>query len=217
CVWEGQQLPDHGEVWARVWDMRVDSNTLYGRVKCETVPLLFEREITLQNDRCLVSYTLTNLSERAQPYIWAWHALWDMRGLCLEIPGLKKVVPVHEDTFVGPLEKPVAWPLVNGHDLRNGDSWKGEKSTKVYICPEERVSSALLVWPEVSLEISWESDKVPYVGIWYNHGGFKGEYNVAIEPATGYYDRLDTALKRGMVSVLSSHGIERWCLQIKIK
>ncbi|MFN3661086.1 MAG: hypothetical protein ACK4TN_07625, partial [Brevinematales bacterium] len=139
------------------------------------------------------------------------------RGLSLDIPGLKRVVPVHENTFVGPLEHPVVWPVVNGHDLRNVESWKGEKSTKVYIHPEERVSSATLVWPDVSLHVSWESEKLPYFGIWYNHGGFKGEYNVAIEPATGYYDRLDTAFQRGMVSVLLPHGIQKWCLQIEVK
>lgn len=216
CLWEGKRLPDHGEIWAKSWEMNAEGNTLYGRVKCETIPLLFEREIQLGASRCLVSYTLTSLSEKEEPYLWAWHALWDMKGLSLEIPGITKVVPVHENTFVGPFEKPVAWPVVEGHDLRYPDSWQGEKSTKVYLSPDERISSATLVWPEVSLRVSWESEKIPYFGIWYNHGGFKGEYNVAIEPATGYYDRLDRAFRRGMVSLVPSHGVARWHLEIEV-
>ncbi|MFN3660668.1 MAG: hypothetical protein ACK4TN_05475, partial [Brevinematales bacterium] len=71
CIWEDKHLPDHGEVWARAWDMHVQGNILYGRVNCETLPLLFKREIVLQNNQCLVWYTLTNLSEKVQPYLWA--------------------------------------------------------------------------------------------------------------------------------------------------
>ncbi|MCX7883389.1 MAG: hypothetical protein N2314_09240 [Brevinematales bacterium] len=217
CCWRGRYFPDHGEVWARAWEMEVEGNILRGRVRCETLPLLFEREISLEENLCRVSYLLTNLSDEGVPYLWAWHALWDMKDLSLDIPGIEEVIPVHAETFLGEKDIPVSWPVCQGHDLRKPFVWKGEKTAKIYLPPHVRCSSAFLRWPGVCLAISWRSEYLPYLGIWYNHGGFKGEYNLAIEPATGYYDRLDEAYERGMISSLPARGTTSWTLALEIR
>jgi len=215
CPWEGKTLPDHGEIWARNWEVTPDTLSLTGRVRCEMLPLLFERAITLDGFRCHVAYQITNLSDVSQPYLWAWHALWDIEDLEIHLP-LEKVVVVHDHTFAGEKDEVVDWPLVRGHDLRRPWLWEGEKTTKLYALPSTHVSWARLTWPDVSLSIQWDDKKLPYLGIWYNHGGFKHEYNIAIEPATGYYDRLDEAFDRGMVSLLSPHETHTWYLDILV-
>ncbi len=216
CPWQNTTLPDHGEIWCQPWEMTGSQDTLTGHIRCTTLPLFFSRTIHLNNSTCTVSYEITNLSDTPQPYLWAWHALWDSRDLCLDLPGIGEVIPVHENTFLGPKDHPVPWPIVNNHDLRQPSSWQDKKTAKIYLPPHIRLSQASLTWPKVSLDISWQSDKLPYLGIWYNHGGFKNEYNLALEPATGFYDRLDEAVARNMVSILYPHEKHSWELHLTV-
>ncbi|URA09443.1 aldose epimerase family protein [Thermospira aquatica] len=216
CQWKDTILPDHGELWCQPWEMSASLSTLTGTIRCTTLPLLFSRTIHLDNTTCTVSYTIQNLSDIPQPYLWAWHALWDSRHLTLDLPGVSHVIPVHENTFLGPRENPVPWPIANNHDLRTPSTWEGKKTAKIYLPPDLSIHQAFLRWPEVSLHVRWQSEKLPYVGVWYNQGGFKNEYNLALEPATGYYDRLDEAFARNMVSVLPPHDSHSWELHLTI-
>ncbi len=49
-----------------------------------------------------------------------------------------------------------------------------------------------------TLYLKYDGDKIPYLGIWINDGGFKGMYNAAIEPATIPYDSPQNARARNM-------------------
>ena len=67
------------------------------------------------------------------------------------------------------------------------------------------------------LKMNFPVDKVPYVGIWINEGGFfegKGSFNMALEPCTGCPDKLETAIQRGEHALIKGGAKNSWSLDI---
>jgi hypothetical protein len=64
--------------------------------------------------------------------------------------------------------------------------------------------------------MSWPVDRVPWLGMWRNDGGYGGQYNIAPEPATGAMDRVDFSRMWGMGSVLEPGETREWHLAITI-
>jgi hypothetical protein len=62
--------------------------------------------------------------------------------------------------------------------------------------------------------MSYPVDKLPYLGIWVNEGGYKDQYNVALEPCTGALDRLDIAKQWKKVSTLKAKSEFSWYLNM---
>ena len=64
--------------------------------------------------------------------------------------------------------------------------------------------------------LSYPVNKLPYLGIWVNEGGYKDQYNIAPEPGTGALDRLDIAKQWNRVSVLKAKSEYSWYLNITL-
>ena len=47
--------------------------------------------------------------------------------------------------------------------------------------------------------IEWDNNVLPYLGFWITAGGFRGDYNCAWEPSSGYYDSVSRALRNNAV------------------
>ena len=43
---------------------------------------------------------------------------------------------------------------------------------------------------------------LPYLGVWITAGGFRGDYNCALEPSNGFYDDINTARQNGSLYIL---------------
>ena len=48
----------------------------------------------------------------------------------------------------------------------------------------------------------YDPEKLPYLGLWITAGGFRGDYNCALEPANGYYDSIPKAAESGSLCFL---------------
>lgn len=48
---------------------------------------------------------------------------------------------------------------------------------------------------DVQADIEWDNNVLPYLGFWITAGGFRGDYNCAWEPSSGYYDSVSRALR----------------------
>ncbi len=57
----------------------------------------------------------------------------------------------------------------------------------------------------------------PYLGVWITKGGFKGEYNCALEPSNGFYDSLALAYENKKIPLLKARGEDQWTIFIQIK
>ena len=52
---------------------------------------------------------------------------------------------------------------------------------------------------DVQADIEWDNNVLPYLGFWITAGGFRGDYNCAWEPSSGYYDSVSRALRNNAV------------------
>ena len=63
------------------------------------------------------------------------------------------------------------------------------------------------------LMLHYSPSVVPYLCVWLNNGGFKGMYNVALEPCTAPFDRPDSAQKAKCASIILPHDKVNFFLQ----
>ena len=63
----------------------------------------------------------------------------------------------------------------------------------------------------------YDADKVPYLGVWKTQGGYRGDYNIALEPCTGVYDDLYVANKIKKAAVIAPLGQYTWQFKMIIE
>src|SRR5579859_7225354 len=90
CVWQGRQLPDHGELWNLPWTVD-DASWGHGILKTTARPKLspfeFARTIELHQNEVRVEYQLTNRGDARERFLWAIHPLLRLQpGDQLDLP-----------------------------------------------------------------------------------------------------------------------------------
>lgn len=211
------EYPDHGEVWSspmkrKQWDR--EQQVLKMEFESAILDYQYEKKVALQGRSVLYSYRIKNRGEHTFPCIWAFHCLVryekDMRIL----------FPAGTDLFENVLDS--ASLGRKGTKYRTIHTDKGMKAEgsdylfdrvpdpkscsmeKYYVA--EKVSEGLCGYDYpsqgVRVRIHFDPKKLPYLGFFVTAGGFQGDYNCALEPSSGYYDSIETAVKNGRCPVL---------------
>jgi hypothetical protein len=178
-------LPDHGEAWRLPWDvLGQDARSVVMRCAGRLVPWGLARRIELEENRVSVSYTYTNRGPVAHHAYWCAHPLFKFeRGMGIGVPGGSGLARLAEGT-----------------------------SEKSFLAPGS-VDRVRLGWSSgAAIELVWDVSVTPYVGVWVCNGDLGGYRQVAIEPATGGYDRPDSTAPAPLVWP----GEElRWRLEVR--
>jgi hypothetical protein len=203
CTWRGRDLPDHGEVWNRAWE--VDSNAwqsgvLRTTIKLKSSPFVFERAITLRGREVLIDYKLLNLGDSEEDFVWAFHPLLRLvAGDKLELPGSTRT-------------------------LLNGQNWVDDVASEI---PDRNCAKAFAHpvsegWAAVKngvtgdrLEFVWNSSQNNSLGLWTTRGGWHGYHHFAIEPTNADDDSLVTASKRKRCGTVAGNGSVAWQLLLR--
>lgn len=216
-----RQLPDHGEVWLQ--GVELDRVSL-----CEVVirthlvlpvsPFRYEREIRLAGAVVEIRFRLENLSDEAEPWLWAWHPLFALvDGDHVELP--EKHCPFHVGASYGvePVHGDcITWPgIPQGLALdrlslnSDGSYLKGFlgalKRGQVCICNEGK---------QTFLKIDWDPERLLYLGFWLSQGGCLGLRQFALEPTNAPTDSLADAA--GPHTVLAPRQSVGWSLRISL-
>jgi hypothetical protein len=215
----GKTIPDHGELWSLPWEMRFSRGGLTGQVRGVALPYLFERELKIRGGRIYLRYRITNAG--TEPF----HGFWAFHGLCacgeesrIILPGVRRVVNVHESRVLGASGALHDFPVTKDlegkpYDLgRIGPAAAG-KAEKFYAEGRLRRGSAALTLDAGRLlySLTFPPGPVPHLAVWINEGGFKGEYNCALEPACGFRDSLADAVRAGGAPLLlPGRSREHW-------
>lgn len=198
------QWPDHGEIWALPWQCMFDSKGLYGRVQGVMHNYIFERHITLNGNEVNLAYRITNKDNRLLHGLWAFHGLVAVDEQTeILLPGVDKVINVHDSALLGDVDSLHSYPVnAAGIDLSKIAPPSTNKSEKYYVNGpvQEGNCSLLLNKQQLEYQLLFNPKKLPYLGIWINEGGFKNEYNVALEPCNGFYDTAEMAAKNGTLT-----------------
>ena len=209
-LWNDRRLryPDHGEIWNHAFQV-LEQGELSAKLswQSEAFSYLYEKSFSLEGEKLRIRYRICNPGREEIPCIWTWHGLMryeeDMRILLPEeIKHCRNVMPggiLGKAEEVYPMENPLydftAVPKAYSHSM-----------VKYYV--EERVENGQcgFLYPSQKLRcmMQYDAAKLPYLGVWITAGGFQGDYNCALEPSSGFYDKVSRARTLKTLPVLGS-------------
>jgi galactose mutarotase-like enzyme len=224
--YEGRPLPDHGEVWALPW--QVDGRTQDSVVvstEGRVLPYRLRRTARAVGERRIrLEYEVANIGSEPLVALWAAHPQFavDAETRIVLPESVENVVNAHPTADWPEQERYHSWPVAEtaaGRAVRLDRIGPASRQhcRKFYAPPDQPASWAALQQDGAGgwVRLSWDARQLPYLGIWVDEGTYNPLPTAALEPTTGYYDRLDRAWQRGGVMRLASHEQVCWHLDIE--
>jgi hypothetical protein len=204
CIWQGRNLPDHGEVWSEAWRVEPEAwanGMLKTSIRLKISPFEFERTIELRDNEVRIDYRLQNLSARPEAFLWAFHPLLNLQpDDQLELPDSTRA-----------LLEDAAWVDAVPPSLPE------RKSAKVFAKPViEGLAGIRNCKRGERLEFVWDPTENDTLGLWLTRGGWHGHHQFAIEPSNGDNDSLATAARVDRCGVVPASDSVGWqmCLRL---
>jgi galactose mutarotase-like enzyme len=218
CQWEGRRLPDHGELWARVWQL--DESALGRRriitaIKLDESRYFFRREISLCGSTLTFDYALTNLTDQVREYLWAVHPLLAIKaGDYLALPAEVCDLWVEYPKPSEARGEIWAWPqMPDGVRLDRLElPARAGGCAKTFAGPLAEGRAAVInQYSGERLTLEWDAQQLPWLGIWLTRGGYQGWHHLALEPTNSATDALDIAANQlASAGRIGAHASRHW-------
>lgn len=211
CVIGSARLGDHGELWNQQPDFEASREGFTCRWALKSLPLAFERRISIHGSEVRFDYQLENLAEEPTPFLWAWHPLFSWK------PGDQIHFARSEKSCLSPggTER-LPWPEAQpGCDLSRASFPKGTTpAAKVFLGPLSKGHAEIRAKSGARLSLSWPAAMFPFAGIWITRGFWKGLHHWAIEPTNAPVDRLSDITNPSPPSILAPREVRKWSLAV---
>jgi hypothetical protein len=183
-------------------------------------PYTLEKAVWLEGAIFRSRYRLANRSRFPFHFIWAAHPLFKaVPGMRFVAPGgLKQIVNSVPGPTLGGYGARHPFPRSGGLDLSTVPPQDGRGFQKYYFLGRLPEGWCRLDNPETGLSVtlSFSPDRVPYLGMWFNQGGWAGQYNIAPEPCTAAMDRVDLSRLWQAGSSIDPLSTWEWDLAIEV-
>lgn len=203
--------PDHGEIWSREMEVKGSSKTRIGlRLFSKRFLYEYEKTVILSKRGIRLEYRIQSHNDTCLPCFWTLHGLMTYReNMEFTYPkGTTAFVNVLDDTPLGENGK-----LFNAYDdaivfsklpIKSISGYNKPYYMKYYLPDRVKEGKCSVYYPDedVKVEFSYPEDKLPWLGVWINGGGFMGDRNVAMEMTNGYYDSVGRALENNSLCIL---------------
>jgi galactose mutarotase-like enzyme len=223
-------LPDHGDFWRIPFRHRRDGEDLVLDAEGFSLPLHFEKRLSLRGGRLTMAYVLRNTGLNPVPFLWSAHP-----GFAVEA-GDRIVLPesVPEITVwysggsrLGAPGRAHSWPHTRDEhgamiDLSlAGGSEDGVGDKLFASAPPEGWVAIYRQRLRRHIKVHFDPLQNPYVGLWLAYGGWpdgqaRRQHCVALEPCTAPADSLATAIERGTLRTLAFGAKWEWKIEIEI-
>jgi len=222
CNWRGRCLPDHGELWAVPWQVLEHSaGSLELEVQAPISPFRIRRRIDLAGRTAHFSYTVTNIGELPEHFLWAFHPLLKFEpGDFLEIPAKSARIDSQINTPFGSRGAGITLPEPSaGVRLDRMNFGQLGPAAVKYFTDDLEEGRAALVRPALGRRLVFKFDRAQLdtVGVWINAGGWAGYRHVAIEPTNGAPDPLDVAAEWNRCRRLSPGQVCTWWMTLSLE
>ncbi len=204
----GDKLPSMGELWALPWEWRDDGEAgLYTGVSAAILPLRFERWLRLDSEKPVMHlhYRLTNLGLDPLDLIWGIHPVLAISPHHrIELPGGSALVGQSSGASLGTVGDAYTWPtLPNGHDVSRVQPFETSVFGGHYLtAPTGHTFGVTDTARNIGFGLSYPPDIFRALWIWQVYGGWRGLYQLAVEPWTGYPVKLEEAVAVGRQTTL---------------
>lgn len=212
--WEGVEMPDHGEVCGLPWTTEIHEDSVTFRVHGVRFPYSLQKTVTEKDGNLALAYRAENHSPFDFDFVYAAHCM----------------IAAEENAYLTvPYEKGASCTYIfhMQDDINYGDKCTWESYTmghypdgdtqKFFFDDPAPEGWCQLNYQDGSfVRMTFDAEKIPYLGIWANCGEFKGMYNCAFEPSSGTHDRPDVARMHKKFSVLPANGTYEWTLGFEV-
>lgn len=218
--------PDHGEIWTAEFDYQIEARKISLDYQSPYFKYDYHKTIELQKNKLSLNYKIKNNLKTALPAVWTLHCLlnYDKNVKLNFPPDLKKVINVQESDYLGQKGAEHSFPITEDsfgekYRLNRVNNREKRLTEKYYSSGEINVGRVSACYPDQAAEfiIKYDSKKLPYLGFWLTEGGFKGDYNFAFEPADGFYDSVNLALKNKKVNIIEADAEYSFSIDLIIK
>lgn len=235
--WRGTPIPDHGEVWSIPWVWSIAgpgpvpgqnqaAPALHFAVHGVRFPYRLEKWVWFVDASTLhTDYRLANLSVFDLDFMWAAHMMLNLEeDARLTLPDSvgKIVTALSFDGSLGSYGDEFDWPIATLPDGRRRDLRRLQPKSagdvaKYFVKGKLAEGWCRLSYPRsgCELRLSWPAERVPYLAVLPDEGGWQDLYSIFLEPATASFDRLDVACERGECSQIQAGMAYEWHLEIQ--
>jgi galactose mutarotase-like enzyme len=230
CQLGSASLPDHGDFWRIPFRHRRDGDALLLDAEGFSLPLHFQKRLSLQGARLTMAYLLRNTGDAPVQFLWSAHpgfaveegdavllpptvaevTVWHSERARLGTPGRAHSWPHSRDEFGAPIDLSRA----GGPDDGVGDKLFAVAPPEGWVALHRRRLGR-------QIKVSFDPVENPYVGLWLAYGGWPGgqsrrQHCVALEPCTAPADSLAVAAERGWAKTLPPGADWEWQIAIEI-
>jgi galactose mutarotase-like enzyme len=219
---EGGPAPDHGDFWQLPWqvfaasDMEISMSAVgFSRT------FQFSKRLTLEGKILRVAYTVENTGSTSQSFLYACHPLFAVsRGDRVLLPSEIRELRLDysKGDRLGMPGSTICWPVTQ-EGIRLDVAGGPEAGTaEMFYSP--RLNEAFCgIYREASgevLEVSFDSQRLPYLGLWLCYGGWPSDgeeplqYAVALEPTTSACNTLANAQRANSAISLKAGETYSW-------
>ncbi|HJC23755.1 MAG TPA: DUF5107 domain-containing protein [Candidatus Eisenbergiella merdavium] len=213
--------PDHGEIWSHPFAVLSGSRTEAAlEWESSRFEYRYEKRVRLEDDSLLLDWKITNVSDTALPCIWTFH------GLMRYEEDMRLILPSDLTRFRNVMDSPLLGEAGRIYERKN-DVWDFERvpkrlpetALKFYGEGRSREGVCGLVYPtqKTACIMTYDADRLPWLGVWITAGGYRGDYNVALEPSNGFYDDIFTAEKNGCLYALPGKETLAFSMRLKLE
>lgn len=224
------RVPDHGDFWRLPWSCVQMGNEVRMKAMGATLPLGLARTLTLRDEALTVEYRVENGGDHPVAYAWSAHPLFAVDpGDRVLLPESVKTVRVEGSSGdrLGRKGSEHVWPRTQTGagevDLSVTGGIGNGIGDKVFAqAPPEGWAAVLRRKPGVRIEVGFDPEKTPWLGLWLCYGGWpagmaRRQQCVAIEPCTAPMDSLAEALEQDSARWLSPGKSDSWALQVRVQ
>lgn len=224
----GGAVPDHGDFWQVAWRvLHYSERKLSQAAVGFSRPLRFEKSIEIESNHVRLDYSVQNIGAEPQSFLYACHPLFavdagDEITLPSEVSSLR--LDYSRVDRLGMRGDIVSWPgAQDGVRLDRVGTQTDGTADMLYTgrlgtgqCSIRRVASGQ------ELELRFNAQSLPYLGIWLCYGGWpEGEkeriqYAVALEPTSSPCNTLAEAQSNGTAISLQPQEIFRFDIHLTI-
>jgi len=206
-----KELPDHGEVWARSWDViasKASSATLQVQLTSRT--LEFTRGISLEQTlpgqwKIQLSYRMKNTGSLPVPAFWSCHPLIDAEGV-------EKVTVFGSTPMIqtAPEETEVSQTYLP-QDLAPNTS------AEFWCDPDSEIDGAEILRSNgESMTLGWKLSEIPYFGIFIDNQEFRPDPVISPQPAIAHKVSERSAQIAERITIMDPGQQKSWTLNIAL-
>ena len=223
--WNKVVIPDHGEVWTLCWENSLKDKCAELIVYGVQIPYILQKEYKLSNQNLKIDYTLRNKSPFRFCFLWVAHPLLKVEeGMKIETDESHNSAIIYQSSRerLGKFNDRISYPIVknkNGvFDLSITDKHENKYADKYWLEEEYKSGKAKIFSPNTNERIifNFNPKEIPFLAIWTNYGGYKNEYNIALEPAIGYLDDLYVAYNMNKFGIVDAYSTKKWSLSVSV-